>query len=73
MSEHEKRKAKLQDQLAETWRCKDPKCPSRHCYVLKEHGGIHIALTAKEYAIWVEAIVSELVLISYHAADALAL
>ncbi|KAG8893677.1 hypothetical protein FRC00_010168 [Tulasnella sp. 408] len=49
---HEAQEAEYQLQLEEKWACTDPKCPSRVCWICKDHGGIHIPLTAKEYSIW---------------------
>ncbi|KIO24285.1 hypothetical protein M407DRAFT_9023 [Tulasnella calospora MUT 4182] len=53
---HEAEEAQLQLDLEEKWTCPDPKCPSKVCWISKDHGGIHIPLAAKEYTVWTAAI-----------------
>lgn len=58
MNPRDVEKARIQEEITEKWQCTNPTCASRFCYILKDHGGIHVPLNAPEYSVWVEAIVS---------------
>lgn len=57
---HEAKEAEMQIQLEEKWQCPDLKCPSKVCWIAKDHGNIHIPLAAKEFTIWTAGMVSKL-------------